>query len=271
MFHKESPSLSKYKNNIHLNMPDNNFVTRNIEPWKTLVREQLCAKAIQLHENDTNRKDEDYFVLKPSPLNFCTCHSNDGKRHFCIAPSSNLFARLITDEDYIRRVVRDFPDEFGTGDPASVLHALWKQDPNYPNIEFERFCEMVGHEQYAWIVEYDDNGVVGDKYLRLDLFRFIDNKDGKKEFRGGILHLLKHFSFQGTPLSYEQNGDDIPNIHYVLRTIIEAFFLSSWEKEVHGLKVDYVAKVPHKNYTLKAVFFKNEDAGVYFINSLHII
>ncbi|MCR5822178.1 MAG: hypothetical protein K6F85_04610 [Bacteroidales bacterium] len=251
-------------------MSENTFLTRNYEPWKIKVQKQLAAKAIALHENDTDRKGEKWYIAEPAIPLFYECHSKDELRHFCIAPSSEFFRRLILDEDLARRVVRDFPGLFGTKRPEDVLCALWQQDPNYPNISYERFCSIAEHDQYAWIVEYDDNGVVGDKYLRLDLFRHIDYKDGKYIFQGGLLHVLNHFSFHDTPLSSDFCRDDVPNIQYILQTIIEAFFMLPLEKDTSRGKTQYTTRISHKNRNPIAVFYYNEKAGVYFVDSLHI-
>jgi len=251
-------------------MSENTFLTRNYEPWKIKVQKQLGTKAIALQKNDTDRKDEKWFIAEPAIPLFYECHSKDRFRHFCIAPSSEFFRRLILDEDLARRVVRDFPGLFGTKKPEDVLQALWQQDPNYPDISYERFCSIAEHEQFAWIVEYDDNGVVGDKYLRLDLFRHIVKQKEKFDFQGGLLHILKHFSFGGIPLAHEDNNDNISGVHYVLRTIIEAFFMTKWEIELRDNKISYTAMVPHKDHQLKAVFFYNKDAGVYLIRTLRI-
>lgn len=138
--------------------------------------------------------------------------------------SSNLFHRLIMEEDLSRRITRDYPRYFGTGDARDVLEALWKQDFSHTRIEYDRYCNILRHEQFAWVAEYDENGIVGDKILRLDLYRKLDRrKDGGCDFSGGLLHVFKHFSCNNRPLSYLKSQNDVPNLSYIIRIIIEVF------------------------------------------------
>ena len=260
-----------------MRMSENSFFTPNFEPWKIKVLNQLRKKTVLLHDVDSDRRDEKSFVGVPSIMNFYECLSIDDKKNFCIIPSSNFFARLILNDELSRKVTVDFHEDFGTNDPEDVLKAIWKQDTNMI-LNYGRFRKFIEHEHYAWIVEYDGNGVVGDKYLRLDLFRHIIERKGKKDFQGGLLHIMKHFSCckcgdndsRYYPLSFETNNDIISGTHYILRTIIEAFFMSQLKKEDSGSKIRYTAKVPHKDYSLIAVFYYNEKAGVHFVDSLHI-
>lgn len=258
-------------------MSENTFLTMNYEPWKLKVREKLREKAILLHKYDDDRQQEKSFVVEPALENMHEFPSMDGNRRFCVATSGNLFNRLFIKEELLRKVVKLYPENFGTNDPEDVLMALCKQVPN-SILDNNRYRKYLEHEQYAWIVEFDENGVVGDKYLRLDLFRHVIDNEKGKDFQGGILHVLKHFCYcecdeNGShyyPLSFETNNDNISGTHYILRTIIEAFFMSQLEKEKSGSKIQYTARVPHKNHDLIAVFYYNEKAGVHFVNSLHI-
>lgn len=259
-------------------MSENTFLTTNYEPWKIKVREQLREKAILLHEFDKDRKGEKSFLAEPSIAEFYTCPSVDGTRRFCVIPSDIMVRNLIIDEEYTRSVVKEYSNYFGTNNPEDVLQALREQN-SYSLLNDKQFRKFIEHEHYVWIVEYDDEGVVGDKYLRLDLFRHVIGNEKGKDFQGGLLHVLKHFCYcerdkdgnpRYYPLSFEDNRDTISGLHYVIRTIIEAFFMTPLEKDYNSTKGEYTAMVPHKNHTLIAVFYKNKQAGVYFLNSLHI-
>lgn len=65
------------------------------------------------------------------------------------------------------------------------------------------------NEQFACIIESKDGEII-DKILRIDLFRKLDVTDKReKEFTGGIVHCVKHFSIDNINLS---TGNDIHNI-----------------------------------------------------------
>ena len=79
----------------------------------------------------------------------------------------------------------------------------------------------------------------GENYriLRLDLFRElkqVPNEKRKWEFIGGILHVLKHFSFSDRNLSTGRDINNVPNIEYVIFLIIKAFYKSKGEFDESG-------------------------------------
>lgn len=251
-------------------MPENTFITKNFDPCVISVWKQLCIIAGRLHDKDTTRKEEKSYVGKPSLVQSCKCDSIDGSRHYLIFPSGDPFNRLIIDEDLSRRATRDFPDCFGTNDAMDVLQALWKQDPIYPTIEFESYCKILRHEQFAWVVEYNDDGIIGDKILRLDLYRKLDEqKDGGYDFTGGLMHVFKHFSCYGHSLSYKKSNNDVPNLRYILRMIIEAFFMADLMPDEKDGKQKYMGTINYKEKIMKSIFYNNEDAGVWFIDSFY--
>lgn len=249
------------------------YLIDNIEPWKLLVRDQLHDVANKLPQNDPIRKNEAFYVGKVSVYQMYEC--SGGNRNFCIASSGNFFDRLIMGEDLSKKVIKEYLEKFGTRNAIDVLDALWKQDPNHEYESFDHFCSRAEHEQYAWIVEYDDKGIVDDKVLRLDLYRMVQKrKEGADgyDFTGGLLHVLKHFCHDGIPLSYEKSGQNVPDIKYVMRMMIEAFFFQELEEEVGGNgKMKYVGQIEYEGKQYKVIFYKNEDAGVYFVDSMHVV
>ncbi len=251
-------------------MSVNIFTTMNFDPLQIKVRDQLCAIATRLHEKDTTRKEEHSYVGKPSLSNSYKCESIDGNRHFLIFSSNNLFNRLIMEEELSRKVIKDFPEQFGTNNAMDVLQALWIQDPLFPEIEFDCFCEILRHEQFAWVVEYNNDGIVGDKILRLDLYRKMDErKDGCYDFTGGLMHVFKHFNCYGHPISSQKSNNTVPNLRYILNMIIEAFFMSELVPDKKDGKQKYIGCIDYKGKAMKAIFFNNEDAGVWFIDSFY--
>lgn len=251
-------------------MSENDFLTANYEPWKIKVWNQLSVIANRLHEKDSTRKDENGYVGKPSLYNSYICDSVEGKRHFIIFPSSNLFDRLIMREELLRIVTGISPKCFGTNDAMDVLLALWKHIDYCQMFDFERFRKFIQHEQFAWVVEYNGDGMVGDRILRLDLYRKLDEReDGGYDFTGGLMHVFKHFSFNGYPISYLKSGNEVPDLRYILRMIIEAFFMVELMDDIKRGKRKYIGSIDFKGKKMDAVFYNNEEAGVWFIDSFH--
>lgn len=191
-------------------------------------------------------------------------------RTFCIA-FTNEFNSLINEAAYLQST-ENHPQEFGTGDAMDVLDALYESNINFNNQTRDRYIEYIKNEQFAYIVEID-NGFIGNKILRLDLFRQIESnkKDETKfDFTGGLFHIFKHYSVNDTNISTGITIEtSIPSLEYVINKIIVSFF---FDNLIQTSKTNFYSLCRYDdNYNLKHSFYYNSNADVYFIKTSHKI
>lgn len=144
-----------------------------------------------------------------------------------------------------------------------VIEAIYNIEPTFT---LERFVSFLINEQLSYIVEIK-NGEVVEKMLRIDLFRKLDDKNGKKEFTGGLFHCFKHFSINNINLS---TGNEINNIDYperILHLAVEAFFMPEERQITPKGCISYISL--DDRYNLKFVFYFEKKSEVYFINTIH--
>lgn len=182
-----------------------------------------------------------------------------GRTFYCV--KSNTFKALL--ETHIVNAQKKFPEKFGTGNAMDVIEAIYNIEPIFTP---EQFLTFLINEQPAYILEIKDEEVI-NKMLRIDLFRKLDDKNGKKEFTGGLFHCFKHFSINNINLS---TGNEINNIQYpeeILHLAVEAFFISEVKPITPEKFVSYVRL--DEKYNLKFVFYFEANSKVYFIKTIH--
>ncbi|MFV8344217.1 hypothetical protein [Flavobacterium sp. XS2P39] len=179
---------------------------------------------------------------------------------------TNIFLGLI--DKYILEAQDKFPEKFGNNNAATVLSALNKT--RYLHHRLIDAIRIYKNENFIWVYDNLTNGK-DNRILRLDLFRMLKPVPFEKrkwEFIGGILHVLKHFSFNGKNLSTGKDINDVTNVEQVIFMIIEAFYITDGEFDDKGEKYTVYLKLNDK-YNLKLAFFREKSTNVYFINTAH--
>lgn len=175
---------------------------------------------------------------------------------------SNVFKHLI--ETFYLEAHEKFPEKFGTNNANDVIEALYKVCPVY---EIPEYIEFLKNEQFAYLIETEDDKVL-DKIVRIDLFRKLDtNKEGFAEFTGGIMHLLKHFSVNNLNLSTGKELHNISHPEEIIELIVRAFFVERGEYET---PTKFISRIDiDKIYRLKFVFYLEIKTKVFFIKTVH--
>jgi hypothetical protein len=175
---------------------------------------------------------------------------------------NNTF-KVIVDE-YLQKAQVFSPENFGTGNAYDVIKALYLIKPFG---SFDWFLRFLSEEKFGYVFESADGQVI-DRFLRLDLFRLIkDDASGNPEFVGGMLHALKHFSREKINYSTGNYKHELAHPYELITEIIQAFFSTdgSWESNNK-----YVVLQPYdENYNLKFVFYREENTGVFFLNTAY--
>lgn len=146
-------------------------------------------------------------------------YNKKGRKFFYVG--TNIFRGFF--EENVSKAASVFPLNFGNDNAMSVIHAINKVRPVFTRTK--DVVRILQNECFAVIHEDKQTGG-NDHLIRLDLFRRLDRKPHHKrkyDFTGGIMHALKHFSINGTPLSTSRETNDIP---YALR-IVEILIDSS--------------------------------------------
>ncbi len=155
---------------------------------KQFIKEK--AMALMKHEKKN-------YAKVGFPAQNYTAYNIKGRTFYAVG--TDIFRGIIN--EVLLEAVEQFPLNFGTGNAISVIHALNKVEPLCGRIKDA--IRIFQNENFCYVVE-NDNENIPERILRLDLFRKLNpikNKRRKYDFTGGLFHALKHFSFQGKPLS----------------------------------------------------------------------
>jgi hypothetical protein len=188
-------------------------------------------------------------------------YEKDGRTFFYVG--TNTFKGIY--EYNLVNATEQFPALLGTGNAYDVIDAINKVEPTYPDVL--RMAKYLQEEQFGLFIE-NNNGKIEDRILRLDLFRQLDEmQDGKHEFTGGILHALKHFSYNNVPLS---TGKQIHNLSHpteIIFILLETFFFGQGKfinNTTYVCLYDY-----NEKYNLKVVYYHEPNTNVYFLKSIY--
>lgn len=179
---------------------------------------------------------------------------------------TNIFLGIV--EHVLLEAQSKFPEKFGNNNSATVLSALNKT--RYLHHRLIDAIRIYKNENFIWIYDNLNEGD-NNKILRLDLFRMlkpIPLERRKWEFVGGLFHALKHFSFNGKPLSTGKDINDVSNVEEIIFLIIKAFFINEGEFDESGEKYTVLLKLNEK-YNLKFSFYHEKNTKVYFINTIY--
>ncbi len=220
-------------------------------------RKFIEDKALKLmdHENKPMVKagfpEQNYRVYK-----------KDGRTFYYV--TTNTFKGVY--EEVLMDATYHYPQLFGTGDAYDVIDAVNKINPQFDSVE--RMGEYLKDEQFALFIE-NNNGKIENRILRLDLFRQLDKipTTTKHEFTGGIMHALRHFSFNGVPLSTGKQIHNLTHTSDIIFILLETFFLGKGEftnDTTYVCYYDYDEK-----YNLKVVYYYEPKTEVYFLKSIY--
>lgn len=179
-----------------------------------------------------------------------------------------LFLHVI-ERDYLC-ALNDNPECFGTYDAKDIIEALYAQalKHNYPFDE-DRYIESLSKECFCLLICRKDTEFVKD-ILRIDLFRKLDKSKEHPEcleFTGGLFHALKHFSIEKQCASILPNQNvNLYDAEQLIWPIAKTFYESCRYK---GNKNNtYEANINYLGKTLTAIFYKEENSHISFINSV---
>lgn len=156
---------------------------------------------------------------------------------------------------------------FGTGNANDVLNAIYQVSQT--EFEKDEYIEYIRNLSCCYII-FEKHDGIQDSILRVDMFRQLDNNKSNpfvKDFTGGLLHALKHFSINGYNLSTGKEVNettDISNISNILPRIASAFIecINSNSSSV---------TIPYKdNNYMKCGFYHELITNVYYLNTCFI-
>lgn len=216
------------------------------------------------HENEVRKEkgleELNYFQIG-FPITEVYHYYVEGDHNFYIVFNVSCHRLL---QEGILEALETFPEKFGTGNAMDVVDALYEGSHFKSLGNKERYIQFLVDNVCCYIV-YANRTEFGD-ILRLDTFRSVEakrNSSNAYDFTGGLLHVLKHFSHEDRNLAVGKDVHDLFDLEHLVYLIAMAFRLkvgegSTWE-----------ATQELKEGPMKAVFYKEEVTGFYFIKTYH--
>lgn len=224
----------------------------NLEDHK-MINDFIKMKSVELMKHEKKNSARIGF----SEENFENIRIDNRNFYFI---STNVFEIIVN--EILPIATNRFSERFGTGNARDVISAIHEIHQWF---DLERYIESLKTENFCYVLEIVDNKI-SDKILRIDLFREIKlNSESKFDFVGGIFHGYKHFSFDGKPLSTNNEINDLKYPKELLHKIAEAFFinnLTNSEANTYFTEIEIDLE-----YNLKPVFYFEENTGVFFLKT----
>lgn len=229
------------------------------------ILEERTRVIWKLENENRKEKGQDELVLFQCgfPINNCYQLSYDDKITYWAF--SDSFVKTLSKYE---TAMEKHPKSFGTGDAQDVIDALYKES----NSQFskEEFVSNLIDYGCCYVLYKETNDW---NILRLDLFRLLQNQKKNpvaKDFTGGVLHLLKHFSKNKKNLSIGKDINDVNNISEILKFICQAFVecvKQAPESIEKNISIDILNKEGKNTHF---AFYYDVEKDTYFINTVHI-
>lgn len=215
------------------------------------------------HENEIRKEkgleELDSFQVG-FPINEIYHYYAEGDHNFYIVFNVSCHRLL---HEGILDALQTFPEKFGTGNAMDVVDAIYEGSVFKSLGDKDRYIKFLADNACCYVVYANEEGF-GD-ILRLDTFRKVDDRDGKYDFTGGLMHVLKHFSYEGRNLAVGKDIHDLFDLEHLVYLIAMAFRLKEGEGSL------WTATQELNEGPMKAVFYKEEVTGIYFIKTYHRI
>ena len=221
---------------------------------------------IWVHENEKRLKKYDQelngYEYGYSIADYYSVKEGDSTIYFAFNSS---FLKLISVK--IPQAIDSLNDLFGTGNANEVLNALYQVSQT--KFEKDEYIDYIRDLSCCYII-FEKQDSIQDSILRLDMFRQLDDNKSNpfvKDFTGGLLHALKHFSMNGNNLSTGKEVNDITDISQfsdILPRIASAFVECANSNNSN-------VTIPYKdNKYMKCGFYHEERTNVYYLNTCFI-
>ena len=223
------------------------------------------TKIIWEHENKNRKeKGENELEMYQYGFSIADCYSAtvDGISLFFVFNYS--FLDIISDK--ILSAIEKDPNSFGTGNAQDVINALYElSNMGYSQEDYISYLQDFA----CCYVLYEDKQRLSPNILRIDLLRYLKDNETtqKKEFVGGLLHSLKHFSKDGINLSVGKDVNDVSNMEDILIYIGKAFIGCGQNNP----KVNLVEISIKGGKRMKFAFYYDTDKDTYYLNTAHRI
>ena len=169
----------------------------------------------------------------------------------------------------IPQAVEKLNNLFGTGNAQDVLDALYHISKT--TLRKDEYIEFIRNLACCYVL-FEDNDCLLNHILRIDMFRKLDvNRDDPtiKDFIGGLLHALKHFSINGKSLSTGKEINDITDISQISEILPRIAY--ALIECINNNTPPNCITIPYKdNNYLKCSFYHEGITNVYYLNTCYI-
>jgi len=234
------------------------------EEQHSLINDFLEKRSVYLMENEDKDSTQARFPIS----NFIDYNPHQSSPKFYVA-TTNIFKKIIFDENYLANIASVSPEYFGTGDARDVLHGIVQYDENFKFLYERRICHFASllSKAHAYVIKIEGYSI-HPEVLRIDLFRELkkSKSDPKKyDFIGGLFHSFKHFSIDEMNLSTRNESAELYHTLRIISFAIDAFFKSERKQTNKGF--DSMVKFNDKYY-LHFSFYENKQTKTFFIDTI---
>ena len=189
---------------------------------------------------------------------------------------SDLSIYYVFDFSFLKNITVNIPlatkelnKLFGTGNATDVIDALYQASSS--PLEKNEYIDYIQNMACCYIM-FEEKDCLQDYVLRIDMFRKLDDSRTQplfKDFTGGLLHALKHFSIGGNSLSTGNENNETTDVAQISELLPQiALALVKYRDNVpNGSSIT----LPYKNDKyMKYCFYLEETTNVYYLNSCFI-
>lgn len=163
---------------------------------------------------------------------------------------------------HLPQALYNYPDLFGTKDAKDVISALYSVS-GYDKIgSIEDYQYSLIDNAYCYFLLRNTSGELGDKIIRLDLFRHIlpNDKNGH-DFDGGLMHAYRHCSWNGMKLSSGRGESELNHLWDLPLFIGKAILTDNESEQNSSTTFEDDGRVWHIKYHI------DPDTKVYYLKT----
>ncbi len=226
------------------------------------ILEKRTKKIWECENTNRKLKGEKELEMYQYGVSIADCYNTSADEITLFFVFNYSFLNIVSNK--ILSAIDKYPNSFGTGNAQDVINALY----NLSNMGYtlEDYISYLQDFACCYIL-YEEKQNMSPSVLRVDLLRYLKDNETtqKKDFVGGLLHSLKHFSKDGRNLSVGKDINDVSNMEDILIYIGRAFRDCAQNKPK-----DNTVEIPIKDDArMRFAFYYDKDKDTYYLKTAY--
>lgn len=226
------------------------------------ILEKRTKKIWECENTNRKLKGEKELEMYQYGFSIADCYNTSADEITLFFVFNYSFLNIVSNK--ILSAIDKYPNSFGTGNAQDVINALY----NLSNMGYtlEDYISYLQDFACCYIL-YEEKQNMSPSVLRVDLLRYLKDNETtqKKDFVGGLLHSLKHFSKDGRNLSVGKDINDVSNMEDILIYIGRAFRDCAQNKPK-----DNTVEIPIKDDArMRFAFYYDKDKDTYYLKTAY--